>query len=172
MSEQIFFDNFPLTFLNEEINNEEYEDANEKNYREKIKKIMEELKLLKIEISEKHAIRMTLEEKLSMLENEEKMKESNMKYIMNFNENNIYDREIINYRNNLEMIKKQIKNSNCKIKLLLEKEFKVRKKLQTRYMNLYDLLNNRIQYIINDYMKHRKCACAIYGYKQENKGNL
>ncbi|KAI4839031.1 hypothetical protein MKS88_002543 [Plasmodium brasilianum] len=172
MNEQILFDNFPLTFLNNEINDETFEDTNEKNYRETIKVITEKLKQLRIEISEKHSIRSMLEEKLSMLKKEEHVKQNNINYMMNFCENNnIYEREIINYQNNLDHIKKQIQNSKCKIKLLLEKEFKVRKQLQLSYMQLYDLLNDRIQYIINDYVKHRKCACAIYAYQQENKDN-
>ncbi|SBT34697.1 conserved Plasmodium protein, unknown function [Plasmodium ovale wallikeri] len=169
MNEQILFDNFPLTFLKDDTDNEQFEDSNEQSYREKIKKIADELKQLRIEISEKCSIRNMLEEKVSMLQKEEQVKHHNMKYIMTFCENNIYERDVLNYKNNLEQLKKQIQNSNCKIKLLLEKEFKVRKQLQLGYMNLYDILNERVQYIINDYVKHRKCACAIYGYQQEKK---
>ncbi|GAW80769.1 hypothetical protein, conserved [Plasmodium gonderi] len=168
-NEQILFDNFPLTFLSNDVDSETFEDENEKNYREKIKKIMEELKLLRMEISEKHSIRNMLEEKLAILQNEEQIKQNNMKYIMNICDKQMYEREILNYHNILDHLKKQIQNSNCKIKLLLEKEFKVRKQLQLSYMALHDLLNDRVQNIINDYVKHRKCACAIYAYRQENK---
>ncbi|VWU48449.1 conserved protein, unknown function [Hepatocystis sp. ex Piliocolobus tephrosceles] len=171
MGEQILFDNFPLTFLDGDKTNEIIEDINEKNYREQIKKITNNLKLLKIEISEKYSIRNALEEKLRLLQKEEQEKQQYIQYIIQYadSKNNIYTNEIINHQNNLEHIKKQIQNSNCKIKLLLEKEFKVRKKLQIEYMTLHDILNQRIQYIINDYLNHRKCACAIYGYQQENK---
>ncbi|CDO62478.1 conserved Plasmodium protein, unknown function [Plasmodium reichenowi] len=168
MSEQILFDNFPLTFLNKDAS-EDYEDKNEKTYREKIKNIIEDLKSLRIEINEKYSIRSMLEEKLTLLQKEEQTKENNMKYIMNFSEHNIYEREVLNYQKNIAQLKKQIQTSNSKIKLLLEKEFKVRKQLQINYMNLYDILNERIEYIVENYVKHRKCSCAIYAYQQEKK---
>ncbi|SOV20798.1 conserved Plasmodium protein, unknown function [Plasmodium sp. DRC-Itaito] len=168
MNEQILFDNFPLTFLNKDAN-EDYEDNNEKIYREKIKNIIEDLKSLRIEINEKYSIRSMLEEKLILLQKEEQTKENNMKYIMNFSEHNIYEREVLNYQKNIAHLKKQIQTSNSKIKLLLEKEFKVRKQLQINYMNLYDILNERIEYIVHNYVKHRKCSCAIYAYQQEKK---
>ncbi|EWC90751.1 hypothetical protein PFNF54_00397 [Plasmodium falciparum NF54] len=75
MSEQILFDNFPLTFLNKDAS-EDYEDKNEKTYREKIKNIIEDLKSLRIEINEKYSIRSMLEEKLTLLQKEEQTKES------------------------------------------------------------------------------------------------
>ncbi|SOV10715.1 conserved Plasmodium protein, unknown function [Plasmodium sp. gorilla clade G2] len=168
MNEQILFDNFPLTFLNKDAN-EDYEDKNEKTYREKIKNIIEDLKSLRIEINEKYSIRNMLEEKLTLLQKEEQTKENNMKYIMNFSEHNIYEREVLNYQKTIAHLKKQIQTSNSKIKLLLEKEFKVRKQLQINYMNLYDILNERIEYIVHNYVKHRKCSCAIYAYQQEKK---
>ncbi|CRG99878.1 conserved Plasmodium protein, unknown function [Plasmodium relictum] len=168
MGEQILYDSFPLTFLNGDIE-ENFNDENENNFRKEIKNITERLKLLRIEINEKYSLRSVLEEKLTMLQKEEHVKQNNLKYIMNFSENNLYEREVLNYKNNIKYLKKQIKNSTCKIKLLLEKEFKVRKQLQLNYMALHDLLNERINYILSDYIKHRKCACAIYAYQQENK---
>ncbi|CRG95277.1 conserved Plasmodium protein, unknown function [Plasmodium gallinaceum] len=168
MGEQILYDNFPLIFLNND-ENENFDDKNERDFRKEIKNIIEKLKLLRIEINEKYSIRSVLEEKLTILQKEEHVKQNNMKYIMNFSENNLYEREVLNYKNNIKYLKKQIKNSTCKIKLLLEKEFKVRKQLQLNYMALYDLLSERINYILNDYIKHRKCSCAIYAYQQENK---
>ncbi|ANQ07914.1 Uncharacterized protein PCOAH_00019780 [Plasmodium coatneyi] len=170
--EHILFDSFPLTFLSDEVDYNNFEDEQEKSYREKIAKITEELKSLRIEITEKHSLRSMLEEKVAMLENEEQIKQSNLKYVLNFCDKQMYEREVGNIHNNLEQVRKQIQNSNCKIKLLIEKEFKVRKQLQLQYMELYDLLNERVRYILTDYVKHRKCACAIFAYRQEGKDQV
>lgn len=167
--EHILFDSFPLTFLSEEVDYNNFEDEQERSYREKIAKITEELKSLKIEITEKHSIRSMLEEKVAMLQNEEQIKQNNLKYVLNFCDKQMYERELGAIHKDIGNVKKQIQNSNCKIKLLIEKEFKVRKHLQLRYMELYDVLNERARYILTDYVKHRKCACAIFAYRQEGK---
>ncbi|EUD65717.1 hypothetical protein C922_03965 [Plasmodium inui San Antonio 1] len=167
--EHILFDSFPLTFLSDEVDHSNFEDEQEKTYREKIAKMTEELKSLRMEITEKHSIRSMLEEKVAMLQNEEQIKQNNLKYVLNFCDKQMYERELANFHNHLEQLRKQIQNSNCKIKLLIEKEFKVRKQLQLRYMKLYDLLNERVRYILSDYVKHRKCACAIFAYRQEGR---
>ncbi|CAG9479315.1 conserved Plasmodium protein, unknown function [Plasmodium vivax] len=167
--EHILFDSFPLTFLSDEVDCSNFEDEQERTYRERIAQMTEELKSLRMEITEKHSIRSMLEEKVAMLQNEEQTKQNNLKYVLNFCDKQMYERELGNFHNHLEQLRKQIQNSNCKIKLLIEKEFKVRKQLQLRYMKLYDLLNERVRYILGDYVKHRKCACAIFAYRQEGQ---
>lgn len=170
MSDPITIDNFPLSFLMKEGDESDiFFDINEDKFRNEIKEQMNKLKSLRLEISEKHSIRCSLEEKLRLLQEEENVTQNNIKYMMNSNESKLYEKETANCKTSLIHIKRQIKNSTAKIKLLIEKEFRVRKDLQLIYMTLYELLKERRNYIINDYVKLRKCSCLIYNCQKERK---